>query len=287
MRVALFFSLVWVLPLTSRAANEPRFYASPSEIVSSLLERKPRVVAFGEYHQIEGGSKVPSAVKRFGDEMLTAVAPAASDLVLETWVTEGKCGASETKAVAEVEQTIKRPEATEDELVTLLKRTKAAGVQPHILTLSCKEYEEIQPKDGEVDYVKLLGVVTAQLKKGIDAALAKAPRDKSVIVYGGALHNDLQPKKELARFSFAKAVSKQVKGRYLEVDLYVPEYIASDKKIVAEPWYSKWKQAQAAHPNQTALVERAPSSYIVIFPITIYAAATSNPSPAPEQPHHR
>ena len=71
-----------------------------------------------------------------------------------------------------MDQTIQRPEATEDELVTLLKRSKAAGVQPHILTLSCKEYRDIQPKDGEIDYVKLLGVVTAQLEKGIDAALA-------------------------------------------------------------------------------------------------------------------
>jgi hypothetical protein len=280
-------ALIWlVMPLTSYAAGEPRFFASSPEILQKLLAKKPRVIAFGEFHQVEGGSRAPSAVKRFGDEMLVTLAPAASDLVLETWVTEGKCGATETQAVAKVEQTIQRPQATEDELVTLLKRSKAAGLQPHILTLSCEEYEEIQPKDGEVDYVKLLGVVTAQLKKGIDAALAKAPKQKAVLVYGGALHNDLMPKKELAAFSFAAAVKKEVQGRYLEVDLYVPEYIASDKKIVAEPWYPRWKQAQAAHPGQTALVERSPMSYIVIFPITT-DLQPSQPSAAPEQPHHR
>ena len=87
------------MPLTSRADADLQFFASPSEIVTKLLGRKPRVVAFGEYHQTEGGSRVPSSVKRFGDEMLAAVAPSASDLVLETWVTEGKCGATETTAV--------------------------------------------------------------------------------------------------------------------------------------------------------------------------------------------
>jgi hypothetical protein len=279
-----------VLPLTSYAGQAghggqtARFFASPSEIVAFLLQQRPRVMAFGEYHQVEGGAKVPSAVKRFGEQMLGAIAPSASDLVLETWVTEGKCGATETKAVAQVEETIKRPEATEDELVTLLKRSKAAGVRPHILTLSCKEYQEIQPKDGEVDYVKLLGVVTDQLHRGINGALATAPQDKTVVVYGGALHNDLQPRKELAQFSFAKAVKKQVGGRYLEIDLYVPEYIAADKKITAEPWYPAWRKAQAAHPGATALVERGPSSYIVIFPIT---KGGSEPVAAPEQPDHR
>ena len=68
--------LSWlVMPLTSRADADLQFFASPSEIVTKLLGRKPRVVAFGEYHQTEGGSRVPSSVKRFGDEMLAAVAP--------------------------------------------------------------------------------------------------------------------------------------------------------------------------------------------------------------------
>jgi hypothetical protein len=265
------------------AQADVKFFSAPSEIVAQLMTKKPRVIAFGEYHQIEGGAKVPSAVKRFGDQMLVTIAPTTSDLIVETWVTEGKCGDTETKAVAKVEETIKRPEATEDELVTLLKRAKGSGIRPHILTLSCAEYEDIQPKDGEVDYVKLLGVVTAQLKKNIDASLKIAPKGKAVAVYGGALHNDVYPKKILAQFSFAKAVAKEVGGKYLEVDLYVPEYIAADKEIVAEPWFADWKRQQAAHPDQPALVTRGPSSYIVIFPITKISVG-SNPSPAPKQP---
>ncbi len=273
-----FSPILLVMLLTSAARADVKFFPSATEIVTQLMNKKPRVVAFGEYHQIEGGAKVASAVKRFGDQMLERLAPSSSDLVVETWVTDGKCGAVETQAVAKVDETIKRPEATEDELVTLLKRAKGAGVRPHILTLSCAEYEDIQPKDGQVDYVKLLGVVTAQLKKGIDASLEKAPRGKTVVVYGGALHNDLYPKKILAQFSFAKAVKKEVAGKYLEVDLYVPEYVEKDKEIPLEPWFAKWKKLQSSHPGQPALVERGPMSYIVIFPIT------SNPTAPAKQP---
>jgi hypothetical protein len=268
---------------TGSAHAKVKFFSSPSEIVTEVMSHQPRVVAFGEYHQVEGGSTVPSAVKRFSDQMLAVLAARASDLVVETWITEGKCGATETAAVAKVEETLQRPEATEDELVTLLRRAKSAGVRPHILTLSCAEYEDIQPKNGEVDYVKLLGVITAQLEKGIDAALQTAPREKTVLVYGGALHNDLFPKKELAAFSFAKSVRKKVAGKYLEVDLYVPEYIEHDKEISRERWFAEWRKAQTAHPGQPALVERGPLSYIVIFPIT----TSSDPAAAAKQPDHR
>jgi hypothetical protein len=264
-----FSAILLVMLLTSNADAEVKFFPSTAQLVEKLLRHKPRVMAFGEYHQVEGGAKVASAVKRFADQMLSSLAAAASDLVVETWVTEGKCGETETKAVAKVEESIKRPEATESELVTLIKRAKSAGVQPHILTLSCDEYEAIQPEGGEIDYVKLLGVVTTQLKKGIDQALAKSPKQKTVVVYGGALHNDLYPrKKELGIFSFAKAVKKQVAGRYLEVDLYVPEYIERDKEIPKEKWYAEWRTKQAGRAGQPALVERGPMSYIVIFPMT-------------------
>jgi hypothetical protein len=279
-------TMVVSMVVTGRAGGaELKFFHSSSEIVAALLAHKPRVVAFGEYHQVEGGAKVPSAVKRFTVEMLADVAAVASDLVLETWVTEGKCGATETQAVAKVDESIKRPEVTEDELVTLLQRAKSAGVRPHILTLSCAEYAAIQPKDGEIDYVKLLGVVTDQLHKGIDAALKTSPSGKAVVVYGGALHNDVKPKKELAQFSFAKPVSREVNGRYLEVDLYVPEYVEHDREISVEPWFVRWQKEAAAHPGEPALVTRGPTSYVVIFPMTM-SSTQANPSPAPEKPQH-
>src|SRR5438477_3029614 len=89
------------------------WFDSPSAAVDSLLARKPRVIGFGEYHEIEGatagGRKIRSAIKRFTDELLDGLAPLASDLILETWVTEGRCGKKEKEVVQKVEKDTKRP----------------------------------------------------------------------------------------------------------------------------------------------------------------------------------
>ncbi len=258
----------------SPAPASARYFDSASAAVLSLVQKKPRVVAFGEYHQVKGRSAAPSALKHFSDEILDALAPRSAELIAETWLPQGRCGKTEEVAVAKVEETIKRPEATESELVTMIKRAKAGGVQPRILNLSCAEYEQIQPKDGPTDYVALLRIITEQLKKNIDAArqrIAKAGKpaaDKMVLVYGGALHNDLFPQQELETFSFAKTVQKETGGRYVEVDLYVPEYIESDEKLRAEAWFVAWQRAEPAHAQQIAVISRSPSSHIVIFPRT-------------------
>src|SRR5205814_10461462 len=95
--------------------------------------------------------RVPSSLKHFEDEILQVVAPRASDLVVETWVTEGKCGKTEKAVMKDVQKTTERPVQTEDEVVTLIKRAKAAGVNPHILSVSCREHEAIYQVKAAVD----------------------------------------------------------------------------------------------------------------------------------------
>src|SRR5262249_28657690 len=150
----------------------------------------------------------------------------------------------ETQAVAQVEKQIERPQKTEDEIVALVEKARASGVPPRILKLSCKEYEAIYPPSGEGDAVALLGTVTRQLEKQIDGALAEK-KPGAVLVYGGALHNDLAPRAELAQFSFGPLYHDGHDGhkrlRYAEVDLYVPEIVAKDPSVVAEPWFARWK----------------------------------------------
>jgi hypothetical protein len=246
------------------AALEVTSFDSESAIFKQLLDEKPRVIAFGEYHESKGGAKARSAIARFTTELLAEVAPRASDLIVETWVAAGNCGKAETQAVAKVEEHIQRPETTESEVVTLLKRGKTLGLAPHILTVTCDEYKSIQPDGGDIDYIKMLSIITVGLKRQIDAALKKSPPEKAVLVYGGALHNDLHPRAELRDFTFGPEVRDEVGGRYLEVDLYVPEFIETDKEIVKEPWYPIYKKR--AKPGKPTLVKRGAGSYIVVFP---------------------
>lgn len=258
-------------------APQLRVFGSPAEALARILtaaeqdatgpDKSPRVVAFGEYHETTKNSGVPSALKRFTQELLAVMQPSTSDLVLETWITEGNCGKQEKAVVKDVKKTTQRPVSTEDELVTLAKQAKATGVQPHILNLSCKDYDSLLDDKGQVDYEKMLTFLAAQLHKKA-AAVSKARADKGiskiVAIYGGALHNDLTPAEGLEAFTFGPAVNKSTNGRYLEVDLYVPEFIDGDEGLKKQAWYPLWQKEQ--QPGKTVVVRRGPQSYIMLFP---------------------
>lgn len=239
--------------------------ATPAQALDRMLASSPSVLAVGEYHQTEATASVHSAIERFSRQMLPGLKGRGSDLVLETWMVQGGCGEAEQKATAEIEKTTQRPEATEDELVGLLKRAKALGLRPHILELSCEDYEHIQP-DGEMDYHRVLVLTRDKLRDKTSAVLAdrtKQGRAPLVVVYGGAVHNDLVPPAEDAEFCYAPAVDRATGGKLVEVDLLVPAFVDEDA-IEASDWYPLYEQAVAS--GRFALIERGPRSFALVFP---------------------
>ena len=260
-------------------------YDSPADALTAILKRAetdsggtaPRIVAFGEYHELKGNSGVKSGLKRFSEQLLSVLQPQTADLVLETWVTAGDCGKEESKVVKDVKQTTKRPVTTENELVTLIKQARATGVQPHILELSCSEYQGLLGTDGAVDYEKMLKLLGDLLAKKI--AQVKLRREaagirKIVAVYGGALHNDLYPTEEMRPYTFGPGCAIAFPGQYLEVDLYVPEFIAKDEALSKEPWFAKYTQmsrsasGSKSSATKTWVVRRGRASFILLFPRT-------------------
>jgi hypothetical protein len=273
-------------------AGVPRFIAFPGAgpALAHVLADRPRVVGFGEYHQRVGGPAVPSALKRFTEQMLPVLATQATDLVVETWVTDGSCGATEKKVVANVKKTTERPKATENEIVTLALRARAANVQPHALKVGCADYQRMLGGKN-VDYVKLLEFIGHQLRDTAVGAMAQrakptgaptsqpasAPGPRRLVaLYGGALHNDLYPAAGLESWSYAADLAKH--GRYVEVDLYVPEYVTGDERLAKEPWYPLLKRAG---PDRVLLIERDKDSYILVLATTPAAAGAPASAPAP------
>jgi hypothetical protein len=265
------------------ADPEIQSYDSPVTALAAILKRAetdagnpPRVVAFGEYHELKGNNGVKSALKRFSEQLLAQLQPATSDLILETWVTAGNCGKEEKQVTNDVEKTTKRPVTTENELVTLIKQARSIGVQPHILELSCAEYQGLLGDNGSVDYEKMLKLLSDLLAKKI--AQVKLRREaagvrKIVAVYGGALHNDLYPTPEFLPFTFGPSTAMAFPGQYLEVDLYVPEFIGNDPELRKQPWAVKYAQALKAAPGKAArtkswVVRRGKGSFILLFPRT-------------------
>ncbi len=223
------------------------------------------VVAFGELHQTVKTAGVRSSIARFTDEILPAIAPRASHLIVETWVSRGACGETEKQVTKDVARTTERPAETENEIVRLLRRAKELGVAPHVLDVDCHEYQSLVTSGGGVDYDRLLAMTGQHLGRAIQQALAlPRPADRPlVLVYGGALHNDLAPDPELAKYSFGPAIDALTHGDYREIDLYVPELVDTYPALRVERWYSAWRLVRAL-PG-TTLIRRQPRSAVLLF----------------------
>jgi len=241
-----------------------RSFPAPAPAVASFLEGATGVVAFGELHQTAKTVSTRSTIARFTDEILPAVAPHAAHLIVETWVSRGACGAAEKRVTEDVARTTERPPETENEIVRLLRRAKELGVAPHVLDVDCHEYQSLQVGD-RVDYDRLLKLTRAHLQRAVEQALAlpHAPERPLVLVYGGALHNDLAPAPALADYSFGPAIDRLTNGAYREVDLYVPQLVEALPALRAEPWYPLWTAER--RPGATLLIWRNPRSALVLF----------------------
>lgn len=253
-------------------------FASPGAAITAALDETHfagGVVAFGELHQTLATAGVPSALKRFTEQIFPGLAGRFGQLVVETWMTTGRCGEAEKAVTADVQKTTERPAQTESEIETLLRVAHDAGVQPRILTIGCQDYQAMRA-GGAVDYDCTLRVTTGALETAIaralrtGAAVTGTAGPRLVAVYGGALHNDLHPDPELVAYSFAPTALKATLGHYVEIDLVVPEYAETSAAAKAQPWWRTYRAARrkgnGKSASATILIRRDARSFVVVFP---------------------
>jgi hypothetical protein len=241
------------------------FTDAPAALAHVLARTKPRVVGFGEYHQVEGTVGIRSTLERFRRELLPLLAPSGSDLIVETWVSAGGCGRAEQQVVAQVDQVTERPAETENETVALLRDAKARGLAPHILELDCAAYERLLDPDGGLDYFAMLELVGRSLERKAAAVLeARGDDPRLVALITGAAHNDAAPPELWAPISYGPGLAALTGGRYVEVDLLVPEFVEASKLAADEPWFPLFRELAA--PDRVWLIETGPRSFIVVLP---------------------
>ena len=236
-----------------------------------LAESEPKILGVGEYHVRAGAQPVLSTMERFTRD-LDILAAGASDLIVETWVQSGKCGKQEKVVSRDVETTLERPPVVENHLLTLLEAAKKRGIAPHVMTMTCTDYDQLVGAGGEVDYNKMLPLIKNKLaglaKKVLEYRTHKAsekPDEKPgmIVMYGGALHNDEYPFAALEDISYVKDVRALVGDGYVELDLYVPEFIEGDELARQETWYPRFEEH--AGPGHVLVFQRGPRSYLVIL----------------------
>ena len=155
----------------------------------------------------------------------------------------------------------------------------ALGVQPHVLELRCDDYQKLQG-DGGVDYLALLELVGRRLGEKAEQALLfrdaeragkKTPPEKAnaeaskkmVAIYGGAVHNDAEPAEMWKTVTFGKELDRFSSGRYVEIDLCVPEFVEASDAAKEERWYNAFERNVSA--DKTLVIELGKSSYVIAF----------------------
>jgi hypothetical protein len=255
------------------AAGETDAFALPHSVhddlggaFAHLLRDKPRVLGVGELHlRTDKAGPSVSALARFTNEAMPRLGTTVSDLVIETWLVDPACKTGQ-EATQRVEGAMKRPESTKSEIGALVGVIKQNGIKAHVMRLSCEDLSNVAPPSG-VDAEKLLDVVTRELDRVTRSAVRyrdeHAEPRPLIVVFGGALHNDLYPFDSTKQWSYARSVDQATSGRFVEVDLYLPELIEGQALYEAEDWYPLVAKAP---PGKVLLVERAPHSWLAILP---------------------
>jgi hypothetical protein len=232
-----------------------------------LEETKPAIVAFGESHALKGTEGVKSTTARFTEDLVPLFKDKASALILELWAPDPKCSKEKVKAVEQKQKVVteKQSGQNQNEFVKLGERSKAEGIVPFLLKPTCEDFDKIQ-RAGDDAVMVMLDVVTRNVRDKTTALFAetekKAP-GKMVLTYGGALHNDLVPRKGREAWSYAADLDRLAPGRYVEVDLVVPEFIKDTETWKSLPWYGAYDRERAG--DRVVVVGVAPRAYVIVF----------------------
>jgi hypothetical protein len=251
------------------AAPPPIKAESYPDLATALKATIPgdaRVVGFGELHMRTDRKQVKSSLAWFTQDGLPAIADQLSDLIVETWIVDPKCGQKAKTATAKVEMTVRRPQETKSDIALLADAARAAKIQPHAMKLTCADYDKIAPASGDVAPDVLLGLTTKELTRISGEAVTH--RDKNaekrpwIGLYGGALHNDRFPAKGVEDWSYAASVDGKTNNRFVEVDLIVPELAEGDNSWKGQPWFELVTKAD----DKVHVWKRGERSFVVVLP---------------------
>jgi hypothetical protein len=241
-----------------------RRFATLDEALLAIIPDDARVLGFGELHARTDRANVRSSLAAF-TSALPALGNRISDLVLETWVVDPKCGAKAVATTKKLEAEVRRPATTKSELALLIDAAKTAGIKPHAMTLSCADYATLAPDGGAPDPVAMLTLTTRELGRIATSAIAYRDRQADsrpwIAIYGGALHNDRFPEEAVAEWSYAAAVDRASGDRFVELDVIVPELAEPDPASQRQPWFPL-----VAAAREVLVWQRGERSFVILLP---------------------
>jgi hypothetical protein len=241
-------------------------FATPEAAFEYVLERQPRVLAIGEAHAQKGMTGIRSSTRRFAEQLLPLLSGKSKHIVIELLVANCKAKTVERAAQIQAPVTEQQAKGNQNEFLTLGKYAQRLGIEPQALTPDCAEYDSAAAA-GEDGVARLLTLVAQKTQSSLEALLAKPETSgEPILTYGGALHNDLSPRAGHESWSFGPQLARATHGRYIELDLIVPEFVKDTEAWRSLPWFHAFDREQLG--AETLLYRPAPSSFALIFPKT-------------------
>ena len=239
------------------------FPDTAAAIRAILADGRPRVYAIGEYHPTEQMRERHTPLERFSNEILPLL-DNVEHLVVESWF-DPSCAAGGDLVASQIQAATARPPTQRTDLARLLA---TSHVPTHGLPMTCIEHSSLLDPRGRVDFYRLLAVVTAKL---LETTLQFVDQGRDVVVYGGALHNDLYPRWPLDDLAYGHTLARILDARaadprrpsVVEIDLVAPEIVAPIKSLWREDWFPLLARAA---PDRVLVWERGIASYVVILP---------------------
>jgi hypothetical protein len=259
------------------------------------------VLGVGEVHAPRGAT-VPSAAKRFTEGLLPLLRGRASDLLVELMMPPAGC----TDAVAEVRReeepvTSQHAEHAQNEYLAMGEAARAIGIVPDMLRPTCADMTAIEHAAGDdaLDVsLRTIARLSGQQAARLVERDGRSPEDrgKMVVVYGGSLHDDLDPPEGATGWSYAPDLDAFVHGRFAAVNLVVPEFIDGSEVWTALPWWSAYEAlrsagagsgasagtsvgARAFDPAKATLFRTGSKSFVILLPKTLSVGISAAPGP--------
>ncbi len=244
-------------------------YPSAREAFLAAVRRVPgaTVIGVGEAHA-QKDAKVPSAVKRFSDEILPSLEGRASDLLVELMMPPVGCSA----ATSDVRQkqapaTSQQAPTNQNEYVALGEHGRLLHIVPDLLRPTCADLDAVRDAGDEAIDASLRLIArlceTQALRLVERDARSDEGRGKAVVIYSGMLHNDLSPPPERAAWSYAPALDAKVGAKLVSIDLVVPEFIGTDATWTSLPWVSHYDRTRLG--SKPTLIEVGERSFVLVF----------------------
>ena len=241
-------------------------FATPEAAFEYVLRTQPRVLAIGEAHAQAGTDGIRSSTRRFAEQLLPLVSGKSKHIVIELLLANCNKKTVERAAQTQAPATEQQAKGNQNEFLTLGKFAQRLGIEPQALAPDCAEYDNVA-KAGEEGIARLLTLVAQQTQRAVETLLAKpGASDELILTYGGALHNDLYPRPGQEGWSFGPQLAAASQGRYLELDLIVPEFVKNTEAWRALPWFAAFDREHL--PNEALLYRPAPGTFALIFPKT-------------------